>query len=33
MARTSTAEAILALATEMREGNAQLVAWLRQSSE
>lgn len=33
MARTSTAEAILALATEMREGNAQLVAWLQQSSE
>ena len=33
MARTSTAEAILALATEMREGNAQFVAWLQQSSE
>lgn len=33
MARTSTAEAILALAAEMREGNAQLVAWLQQSSE
>ena len=33
MARTSTAEAILVLATEMREGNAQLVAWLQQSSE
>jgi uncharacterized phage infection (PIP) family protein YhgE len=33
MARTGTAEAILALATEMREGNAQLIAWLQQSSE
>jgi hypothetical protein len=33
MARPSTAEAILVLATEMREGNAQLVAWLQQSSE
>jgi len=33
MARTSTAEAILALAAEMREGNTQLVAWLQQSSE
>jgi|GEM_PF-3184554 len=33
MARASTAEAILALAKEMREGNAQLVAWLQQSPE
>ncbi len=33
MARTSTTEAILTLAAEMREGNAQLVAWLQQSSE
>ena len=33
MARTSTAEAILAPATEMREGNAQFVAWRQQSSE
>jgi hypothetical protein len=33
MARTSTAEAILALTAEIREGNAQLVAWLQQSSE
>ena len=29
----STTEAILTLAAEMREGNAQLVAWLQQSSE
>ena len=33
MARASTTEAILTLAAEMREGNAQLVAWLQQSSE
>lgn len=33
MARASTAEALLALAAEMREGNAQLVAWLQQSPE
>src|SRR5215210_2506007 len=33
MARTSTAEAILTLATEIREGNTQLITWLQQSSE
>jgi uncharacterized phage infection (PIP) family protein YhgE len=33
MARTSTAEAILILATEIREGNTQLITWLQQSSE
>jgi uncharacterized phage infection (PIP) family protein YhgE len=33
MARTSTAEAILTLATEIREGNTQLIMWLQQSSE
>ena len=33
MARTSTAEAILTLATEVREGNTQLITWLQQSSE
>jgi len=33
MARSSTAEAILTLATEIREGNTQLITWLQQSSE
>jgi hypothetical protein len=33
MAPTSTAEAILTLATEIREGNTQLIMWLQQSSE
>jgi len=33
MARTTTAEAILTLATEIREGNTQLITWLQQSSE
>ncbi len=33
MARTSIAEAILTLATEIREGNTQLITWLQQSSE